>query len=282
DVTRGGGLSAALSDESMRKLRYCLQWLQYATQHIDAQILILRDFIASLQPAPPPTSSSSSDPSSSSSTPELTPDHLRTLSHLRSDIVHTIRQVVGVVSKYAGEGERRGGGSVELVQTRPLLRHGSSSSTAAGEANGVGIVGEADANRAMAAAQRVLALAMESLDMMRGVTAVVGESLDRADAWVDRLRTVGIQRGMEPLGLDDGPGLRGARGSGGTPWSPDGSNAPSPRFSDAAPSPAYSAYSGAASPGIALGGMSLGTPREEGGGGRGGRGEGGGGEGYGG
>ncbi|KAJ7605020.1 transcription factor Opi1-domain-containing protein [Roridomyces roridus] len=331
-LLEAGGLSAALSDESMRKLRYCLQWLQYATQHIDAQILILRDFIASLQPAPPPTSSSSSDPSSSSSTPELTPDHLRTLSHLRSDIVHTIRQVVGVVSKYAGgalpepaRGRVRGfilglprrfsgaeagvGGSATGVSGRGTIdgtgvvkrrgaagrrergagadetppvspgprghlhlrsshghghsRHGSSSSTAAGEANGVGIVGEADANRAMAAAQRVLALAMESLDMMRGVTAVVGESLDRADAWVDRLRTVGIQRGMEPLGLDDGPGLRGARGSGGTPWSPDGSNAPSPRFSDAAPSPAYSAYSGAASPGIALGGMSLGTPREE-------------------
>lgn len=30
--------------------------------------------------------------------------------------------------------------------------------------------------------------------MMRGVTAVVKESLDRADAWVDRLRVVGIQR----------------------------------------------------------------------------------------
>jgi len=30
---------------------------------------------------------------------------------------------------------------------------------------------------------------------MRGVTSVVKESLDRADAWVGRLRVVGIQRG---------------------------------------------------------------------------------------
>lgn len=34
----------------------------------------------------------------------------------------------------------------------------------------------------MVAAQRILVLATESLDMMRGVTGVVKDSLDRADA----------------------------------------------------------------------------------------------------
>lgn len=43
-------------------------------------------------------------------------------------------------------------------------------------------------------ARRILVLATESLDMMRGVTGVVGDSLDRADAWVGRLRAVGLQR----------------------------------------------------------------------------------------
>ncbi|KAK6977678.1 hypothetical protein R3P38DRAFT_3295004 [Favolaschia claudopus] len=78
-LLEAGGLSAALSDESVRRLRYCLNWLQYATQHIDAQILILRDFIASLHPYPPNPSASSSTPAAP---PELTPDHLRTLTHL--------------------------------------------------------------------------------------------------------------------------------------------------------------------------------------------------------
>jgi hypothetical protein len=36
----------------------------------------------------------------------------------------------------------------------------------------------------MIAAQRILTLATESLDMMRGVTGVVKDSLDRADAYV--------------------------------------------------------------------------------------------------
>ncbi|KAF7345612.1 hypothetical protein MVEN_01580200 [Mycena venus] len=239
-LLEAGGLSAALSDESMRRLRYCLSWLQYATQHIDAQILILRDFIASLHPLPPPGSGSLS----------LTPDHLRTLAHLRSDIVHTIRQVVGVVSKYAGgalpepaRGRVRGfildlpkRFSAEGGGAGGLSPGGaSSSSTGVATSAGGGVEarhaestrdecrgggrGEPDAvctgepayafaTAASAwgaqSARRVLVLATESLDMMRGVTAVVGDSLDRADAWVDRLRTVGIQRGMDGLALPDG------------------------------------------------------------------------------
>jgi hypothetical protein len=52
------------------------------------------------------------------------------------------------------------------------------------------------------AAQRILTLATESLDMMRGVTGVVKDSLDRADMWLDRLRMVGLQR-QQPDGLDE-------------------------------------------------------------------------------
>ncbi|KAF5375909.1 hypothetical protein D9615_008162 [Tricholomella constricta] len=51
-LLEAGGLSAALSEESMRRPKYCLRWLQYATAHIDAQILILHEFTASLQPLP--------------------------------------------------------------------------------------------------------------------------------------------------------------------------------------------------------------------------------------
>ncbi|KAJ7125769.1 transcription factor Opi1-domain-containing protein [Mycena crocata] len=266
-LLEAGGLSAALSDESMRKLRYCLQWLQYATQHIDAQILILRDFIASLHPLPPPNPNSDaaqaasnglsiSTSASANPEPELTPDHLRTLAHLRSDIVHTIRQVVGVVSKYAGgalpepaRGRVRGfildlpkrfsadaaspvggGGGFGAAggptgsatgsstgtgtaarrgarrergagaeshpgsptasrpgspHLRPLHPHAPGHAHHGGHSRrGSASAAPMEAGKAMAAAQRVLTLATESLDMMRGVTAVVGDSLDRADAYV--------------------------------------------------------------------------------------------------
>ncbi|KAJ7029692.1 transcription factor Opi1-domain-containing protein [Mycena alexandri] len=362
-LLEAGGLSAALSDESMRRLRYCLQWLQYATQHIDAQILVLRDFIASLHPLPPSVSSAGT--ASSSSTPhtasfpdpsaeplELTPDHLRTLAHLRSDIVHTIRQVVGVVSKYAGgalpepargrvrgfildlpkrfSAEGAGAGSSSGSAPAGLVGSGSASASGvvgtgtaarrgARRERGTGASssnadstpasptastpgsphlrplhphpplgapsshshshsrrgsvqggGGVEPGKALAAAQRVLTLATESLDMMRGVTAVVGDSLDRADAWVDRLRTVGIQRGMDGLALPEGgehPHAGWAHAQGGSPRSTPGyatasagtrSRSPGPG-SYAATSPAAYASGGAPSPGFGLGGMSLGS-----------------------
>lgn len=261
-LLEAGGLSAALSEESMRRLKYCLQWLQYATAHIDAQILILRDFTAALQPFLDSSSLRRPNP--------ISEEHMRKLTVVRRDIVHTIRQVVDVVSQYAGTalpeparnrvrgfilklpqrwaskaaavvpnvvnvvGERetvaaasgsgavrrganrraalreRGTGGPESGQKSgppsratsphssprlaraPLNRHGETPETGGGaDARSV------SHGAALVAAQRILTLATESLDMMRGVTGVVKDSLDRADAWVGRLRTVGIQRGVQ-------------------------------------------------------------------------------------
>ncbi|KAJ7894647.1 transcription factor Opi1-domain-containing protein [Mycena olivaceomarginata] len=86
-LLEAGGLSAALSDD-----------IRNAThRRADPHPARLYRVPPS---APPPGSSLAISPDAPE--PELTPDHLRTLAHLRSDIVHTIRQAVGVVSKYAG------------------------------------------------------------------------------------------------------------------------------------------------------------------------------------
>ena len=162
---------------------------------------------------------------------------------MRRDIVQTIRQVVGVVSRYAGgalpepartrvrgfvlelpqrwarkagareeEGEiQRGGENREresvvaaggrggVVPMRRGRRHrerGAASTPSSRAASPMGRharhqedAGDRDretvsACTAIAAAQRILTLATESLDMVRGVTGVVKDSLDRADAYV--------------------------------------------------------------------------------------------------
>ncbi|PFH53265.1 hypothetical protein AMATHDRAFT_83943 [Amanita thiersii Skay4041] len=283
-LLEAGGLSAALSDENMRRLKYCLHCLQYATSQIDAQILILRDFIAGLQPLPPPTSPAL-DPSPSRQ--PVSQAHMRTLTDVRRDLVQTIRQVVDVVSKYAGGalpepartrvrgfilklphrwaskagvppsnlngtsatthpdlGEREtvnaaasGTGAVRRANRRAPYRERGAGSEANGSrsttssrapspasprvprgsmghidtaqgAGGEPAEGSVSAGTAVVAAQRILTLATESLDMMRGVTGVMRDSLDRADAWVNRLRTIGIQRNgsaENPLAMDSNP-----------------------------------------------------------------------------
>ena len=198
--------------------------------------MILRDFIASLQPTPDSRHALNPDAL-------ISQERMRQLTNVKRDVVATVRQVVDVVSKYAGgalpEPARthvrgfilrlpqawasaarrenvvptpiptRGRGSVRRSarwanasgtgeSSRPTSptsitgpRHPRQNS---GGTGGVPVAVPPTAGSAKQAAQRILALATESLDMMRGVTGVVKDSLDRADAWVERLRVIGLQR----------------------------------------------------------------------------------------
>lgn len=114
-------------------------------------------------------------------------------------------------------------------------------------ARGVGGGVPATADAASRAGEKVLTLATESLDMLRSVTAVVGESLDRADAcvfisflipsvssmchwmltrlwfssWVERLRVAGLQR-QQNVESDTGMANSPLTGLAGASSHPDG------------------------------------------------------------
>ncbi|KAL1703051.1 transcription factor Opi1-domain-containing protein [Schizophyllum commune] len=308
-ATPGVATAVRISDDSRRRLRFVLGWLGYATQHIDGQILILRDLIASLQPLTPHDAGpeeegegegdsasasgsssrasgsgvSSSRASASTSRASSAQAHQasQTVNSIKKDLVTTVRQVVGVVSQYGGKGvlqpdarnrvrgfilglPSRWRMTAPTVQTpsaagagadsyfpgptsgsrkakakaghevsgsantsatssprvRPYelpahgpahphshARHPSGGSDAHSRHTSVGAdphahahahsSAHADANATVLAAQRILVLATESLDMMRGVTSVVKDSLDRADAWVGRLGIPSSQGGHD-------------------------------------------------------------------------------------
>lgn len=188
--------------------------MQYATEHTDGQILVLRNFIASLQPA---EGEDEERPISAS--------HMQTLTNVKRDVVQTIRQVVNVVSKYAGgtlpeparsrvrqfilllpqrwantahrstaqprgSKHRRAGSAsnptsaASTAPSTPLQSPRVSTRGLPGSSEGAHRQTTAPrptASSAAQAAQRILTLATESLDMMRNVNAIFKESLDRAD-----------------------------------------------------------------------------------------------------
>ncbi|GAA5957425.1 hypothetical protein JCM3765_001133 [Sporobolomyces pararoseus] len=243
-LVEAGGLGAAVSEESLKSLRYCLQWLVYATAHLDHQISTLRDFILSLRAhnrAHPSGSSSNRD--QAASTALVAASASAHLTQIKHDVVETIRKVVEVVSKYAGAAlpeqakryvkqsimglpvkwasaiESRGSSAGRGASSSGMNRQGSETETPRvermGEAyfNGNG-GGEASASRTREererdeaeaearaalgpteeAADRVLTFAVESLDMLRSVASIFGESVEKAEAWIERLRIVGLQR----------------------------------------------------------------------------------------
>ncbi|PWY97692.1 Opi1-domain-containing protein [Testicularia cyperi] len=211
-----GGLSAAMSEESMKSLKYCLQWLQYATAHIEHQITVLRDLIVKLNHGELDMSGTA----------------VQNLTNIKGDVVNTIRGVVDVIGKYAGnalpEPARNSVKAFILslparwatvnrssAASSPSGYFGSSPSSPSFSAahisggspspsqlaassrlrSGAGSPREQMQAAATAqAANRILTLAIESLDILRSVTIVFGESLDRADLWVERLRILGLQR----------------------------------------------------------------------------------------
>ena len=216
--------------------------------------------------------------------------HMRTLSDVKRDVVDTIRQVVDIVSKYAGgalpeparqrvrgfilhlpqrwasasrqgpepaqpypagTGKRRSGryghGTAEgssasnpyptpVSSSRPGSPTHSRTTSLTSRAvlhprNTPGITGSPTvASHGMStiaanqAAQRILTLAMESLDMIRGVTGVFKESLDRADAYVSTSASSSLCRSLifgSPGGLGGSRSLE-SRGKTRMPllWSP--------------------------------------------------------------
>jgi hypothetical protein len=119
----------------------------------------------------------------------------------RDSTVTAAASGTGAATRRPGGGQRRaayrergsGGGfeSGDLRSGAPLLSpRNPRTAAAAMSKRGSGEVGEGGENArvpagtALLAAQRILALATESLDMMRNVTGVMKDGLDRAEAYV--------------------------------------------------------------------------------------------------
>ncbi|KAM0793366.1 hypothetical protein ACM66B_000821 [Microbotryomycetes sp. NB124-2] len=227
-LVEAGGLGAAVSEESLKSLRYCLQWLLYATAHLDHQIATLREFIVSLQ-------SHNREGTNGTSDALVTASASAHLSQIKHDVVDTIRKVVEVVSKYAGaalpeqakryvrqsilglpvkwasaiDGQRSSRASsvaaASEVSTPRAERMEDPSAPTPAQDETMSAEDRARATQAALrptedAAERVLSFAVESLDMLRSVTSIFGESIQKAEDWIERLRIVGLDRQRQRRG----------------------------------------------------------------------------------
>lgn len=221
--------------------------LQYATAHLDHQITVLRDFIASLH------RHRTTDWRSDALVTASATAHLGQIKH---DVVDTIRKVVEVVSKYAGaalpepakryvrqsilglpvkwasaiEGGRDvraasvGTASSAGTPTAERMEDPTAPATEASEREAPESTGRT--NPALRptedAAERVLTFAVESLDMLKSVTQIFGDSVEKAEAyvqlslllltltddstipsWIERLRIIGMDRQRQRQAAED-------------------------------------------------------------------------------
>ncbi|TPX36962.1 hypothetical protein SmJEL517_g01005 [Synchytrium microbalum] len=188
----GGMSSIVLTDETMRALKYCLQWLQYATSHIERQIAILRDYLARAGSQVVGMIAGSS----SQLTPPLSPsnelamttgnDLMAVVVGIKREIVDTLRKVVDVIGRYAaaylpGDARTSVRGFILNLPTRWATLNGSEASSG----------NNTSTNAASAEAHKVLTLAGESSNMLKSVMHIFAQTVDGAERLMGRVVGVG-------------------------------------------------------------------------------------------
>ncbi|KAI6249222.1 Clock-controlled protein [Erysiphe necator] len=178
------GLSIAMSEESLRSLKYCLSWLRWANEHIGKVIMNLKavvdqyDFSYGIE--------------NSSNGKKQNVEHSEAERHalsekitaLKKDVLKTLKEVVDVVSKYAG------GALPE--NTRMLVRRHLTSLprrfrlASSKPPDNVRNSDDADV-KIVEGGRRILLLAKEGLDMMAQVSGVLNGTITSAEEWCERL-----------------------------------------------------------------------------------------------
>ena len=191
------GLGVAMSEESLRSLKYCLTWLKWANSHLGRVLVSLQNVLDEWQRSREPQSSQSFNMTNGANMLNIIPspparDEATITQHiqaLKSECLQTLKNVVDTVSKYAG-------GSLPENARILVRRHLTSlpqrfriASTTSSSSNGGEHNNEKQSGtpEVISGAQRVVVLAKEGLVMMAQVSDVVNGTIVSAEDWCDRL-----------------------------------------------------------------------------------------------
>lgn len=167
------GLSIAMSDESLRSLRYCLTWLRWAGEHIGCVVAVLNGLLEQERNQGEEAGIN------------------RRVQELKADVLKTLKDVVEIVSKYAGGA---------LPENAKLLvrRHLTSlparfkiaqeqSQSQEGSAEGSPRTSTDGATSPRESARRATLLAKEGIEMMNQVSGILDLTIVSAEEWRQKL-----------------------------------------------------------------------------------------------
>ncbi|KAI1183585.1 transcription factor Opi1-domain-containing protein [Nemania serpens] len=193
------GLSIAMSEESLRSLKYCLGWLRWANIHIGNTVKSLTITMERYEQTG--RQSNGDHPMQGSASSQDIEDRAQLaakISALRSDILRTLHDAIDTVSRYAG-------GALPDNARELIRRHLTSlpqrfhlasmaSDREAGQQaeaermeEGSQGAGQRQEKETREIVRRVLLVAREGLDMMAQVSGVLNGTIVSAEEWCERL-----------------------------------------------------------------------------------------------
>ncbi|TKA80942.1 hypothetical protein B0A49_00875 [Cryomyces minteri] len=185
------GLGAALSETSLRSLRFCLGGLRHATEQLRTLMKALKLVLEDYDRAREEWQRIHSDKTGAPTTAQqdnsraLTPEEDQKARHLADrikkisdDIWQHLKNVVNSVSQYTGGALPETAGALVRRQLMSVpVRWRIASESTAGNPNQTG-----ETSRGAA---RMLAFAEEGLDMMGEVSSIVGSTIESAEQWLN-------------------------------------------------------------------------------------------------
>ena len=182
------GLGAALSEGSLRSLRYCLEILRHANSHVRHLMQALKQLVKDYNKFP----ERSLEEGPKSDAFEKTRDAMQIdtsapseatmiaerIKKLNDEIWQTFKTVVNTVSRYTGGALPENASVVVRWQLMSVPRRWQRAVTRSAQAS---------SDDAVSSANRMLAFAVEGLDMMEQVGGVVDSTIVSAEKWLDSL-----------------------------------------------------------------------------------------------
>lgn len=186
------GFGAALNDASLRSLKYVLQILKSANTHVGDLMERLRKLLNDLDAAKASSHDDVNEKNGDASSRKSIVTHR--IQHLNAEIWRTLKSVVNTVSKYTGGALPENASVIVRWQLMSVPRRWQKvvdNHAIAAHADEKGQSNQTE-KEAVSSAHRMLAFAVEGIDMMEQVGGVVTSTIDSAEKWLD---TMGRKKG---------------------------------------------------------------------------------------
>lgn len=184
------GLSVAMSEESLRSLKYCLRWLKWANDHIARVIGALKSTLEQydkMEESSPQHQVTEKGVvmhvNNENGQVQSRRDLIARINSLRGDVLKTLQDVINTVSKYAGGALPDNARTLVRRHLTSLPQRFRVATMSDRSQNS-----EQDSDSALReGAQKILVLAKEGLDMVAQVSGVLDGTIVSAEEWCDRM-----------------------------------------------------------------------------------------------
>ncbi|TGJ78996.1 hypothetical protein E0Z10_g9769 [Xylaria hypoxylon] len=211
-IVSTSGLSIAMSEESLRSLKYCLSWIRWANAHIGS---VVTSLTITMEKYDQRGHESSGHDGVSTQGHEDRSQLAAKISVLNSDVLKTLQDVIDTVSRYAGGALPENARELvrrhltSLPQRFHLANLASDRETGhrteASMEEGRQEDEQREETQTRESARRAILLAKEGLDMMSQVSQVLNGTLVSAEEWCERLSKKKKEQREDIIGVSHSP-----------------------------------------------------------------------------